>query len=179
MCTTYEDKRKASPFFFLFSGQSYGRFRVFRVLASVSSLEQIMKKRACFPFVGWCMINTVKKKKSIQIRSFEWGVDNQPIWQHLGCPTSYIWQHLGWPSSSTSDILKKTDRASHVTHASTCVPHVTSISLGTDLTAPPLKVQKRHESRLGSSFTAEKIKVYHLVCFVRNPCTFAYALTYQ
>ena len=77
--------------FFFFSRQVTVAFVFFRIVVSVISLKQNTKqKRACFPFVGWCMINTVSKNH-IQIRSIERGVANLPLWQHLGWPSSYVY----------------------------------------------------------------------------------------
>ena len=54
---------------FFFSDKLQSLLYFFRIVVSVISLEQKRKrKRACFPFVSWCMINAVSKNH-IRIRT--------------------------------------------------------------------------------------------------------------
>ena len=53
-------------------------FVFFRIGLSVISLKQKKQtKKASFPFVAWCTINTVSKNH-IPIRNIERGIANQP-----------------------------------------------------------------------------------------------------
>ena len=73
----------------------------FRIVISVISLGKKKKKlkRPAFSFVGWCMINIVSKNHT-QTRKLERDMDNPPLWQWLGWPSSYsayvalVWKNL-------------------------------------------------------------------------------------
>ena len=76
----------------LFFQTSYGRFRIFRIVVSVVSIERKKKeKKAGIECGGRCMINAVPKNH-IPICNIERGMANLPLWQHLGWPSSYVWR---------------------------------------------------------------------------------------
>ena len=82
MCKQTED----SPFF---SDKLWPLLYFFgSVNRSYLSIKKEEKKKASFPFVAWCMINTVSKNH-IPICNIERGVANQPGNQRLGWPGSY------------------------------------------------------------------------------------------
>ena len=77
---------------FLFCSQtSYGRFCIFSDHLYRSNLSNIKEKGAGFPFVGWCMINTVSKIH-IQIRKSARGIARRRLCQHLSWPSSLLVQ---------------------------------------------------------------------------------------
>ena len=52
-----------------------------------SYLSNKKKIKAGIEFVGWCMINTVRKN-NIPICNIERGMAKLPLWQHLAWPSS-------------------------------------------------------------------------------------------
>ena len=93
----------------LFFQTSYGRFRIFRIVVSVVSIERKKKeKKAGIECGGRCMINVVPKNH-IPICNIERGMANLPLWQHLGWPIncSYLKEVIPKIRGTT---IRRTDR---------------------------------------------------------------------
>ena len=70
---------KPAFFFFFFWDKSW----CFCIFADGCIGHISREKKAGFPFIGWCMINTASKNHT-QIRKIEQGMANPPVWQWLG-----------------------------------------------------------------------------------------------
>ena len=140
-----------------------------------SYLEQNKTKNgAGFPFVGWCMINTVSKNH-IKIRKIERGIAKQRLCQHLSWPSSY--KCVVWNTSGDTECDSLLNRAActpqpwspHIITAWKGRRHGTFCTFDLILTATrcriTLHVRRDHDSRLNrkrEDVTASAVSYTHL-----------------